>query len=77
MVENMSRMVYIFGMARKNNWKAVEASITKMCDSFKSSPAGIFTVSSRDTTMLMQEYVLPEQISNFEIYGASLRNLAD
>ena len=70
-------MVYIFGMAKKNNWKAVEESITKMCESFESSPAGIFTVLSRDSALLLQEYVLPDSVSNFEICGASMRNLAD
>jgi hypothetical protein len=76
-IENLSYLLYMFGMARMNNWKAVEAAITKMCESIEKSPAGIFTYLSRDTALLMDEFVLPTGVSKFEILGFSIRNLAD
>ena len=76
-IENMSILTYVFCMARKNNWKQVTVGIDKMCKSFETSPAGIYSYLARDTAMLMDEYVLPAGVSKFEIFGASIRNLAD
>jgi hypothetical protein len=55
----------------------VTVGIDKMCKSFETSPAGIYSYLARDTAMLMDEYVLPAGVSKFEIFGASIRNLAD
>ncbi len=76
-IENISTLAYVFTMAKLNNWTRVTAGIDKMCTSIESSPAGIFTYLSRDTALLMDEFVLPAGVSKFEIFGASIRNLAD
>ncbi len=76
-IENLSYMLYIFGMARRNNWPAVEKAIVKMCDAIEKSPTGVFTYLARDTALLFDELVLPNSVSKFEIFGASIRNLAD
>ena len=76
-IENITTLAYVFTMAKQNNWTRVTAGIEKMCTSIESSPAGIFTYLSRDTALLMDELVLPAGVSKFEIFGASIRNLAD
>jgi hypothetical protein len=76
-IENISYLVYIFGMARQRNWTKVAAAVEKMCAAIENSPAGIYTYLARDTAMLMDELVLPNWVSETEIFGASIRNLAD
>lgn len=76
-IENISTLAYVFTMAKMKNWTKVTAGIEKICTSIESSPVGIFTYLSRDTALLMDELVLPAGVSKFEIFGASIRNLAD
>ena len=76
-IENISTLAYVFTMAKMKNWTKVMAGIEKICTSIESSPVGIFTYLSRDTALLMDELVLPAGVSKFEIFGASIRNLAD
>lgn len=76
-IENATYMLYIFAMAYQKNWTAVTAAITKMCEAIEKSPAGVYTYLARDSALLLDEFVLPNGVSKFEIFGASIRNLAD
>ncbi len=77
LIENISYLVYIFGMARQRNWTQVASAVNKICDSMEKSPLGIYTYLTRDFAVILDELMLPNWVSRAEILGASIRNLAD
>lgn len=77
MVENMCWLVYCGTIARQRGMTAFNAALDAWCIQMEKSPMAIYTNLSRDTAMLFDEYILPDCFSNFSIFGASIRNLAD
>lgn len=77
MVDNMCWLVYCGTIARQQGLTAFSNALDAWCDQMEKSPLAIYTMLSRDTAVLFDEYILPDCFSQFSIFGASVRNLAD
>lgn len=79
-IENISWLCYCSALAVMKGWKETSKALDAWCVELEKSPLGIYTCLSRDTAMLFDEYLLPEDLSKINILwieGATIRNLAD
>lgn len=75
--ENLCWLVYCLGVAKQQGWVAFDRATAAWCAQMEKSPLAIYTCLSRDFSVFLDEYILPDSISRFSIAGVSLRNLAD